>query len=331
MPENHKTDWKQFENFIGKIEEMLAEKGATVKTNDSIKDRYGNPRQVDASVRVKTGTTELLIIFECRKRKKMSDVTWVEQVVTKRDNLRANLAVIVSSKPISSTAKVMAKDKGIQTRDLTPIADINSLFMFPTAMESIIINGPTISLDVHFAPGTPRESCIQVLKAFEDGENVDMVFPGGVTKNLRQAIDESSKYAESPFIPPGSMSAETYVPFLTPNACAVFRAGQFVAPVLQARLVCLYKKEVVPSDNFTGHYLADDGNVDHYVARSTSEIEGRSCTFTTVSKRGSNAFTVHIPPTFGNEDVRRAMAPHGGAKLEVFIGPDGMPHMRNVP
>ena len=121
LPPNRKSNilrWKQFEELVALIERLLTGVNATIIADDYIIDRYGNKRQVDVSVMIDTGTTKLLIIFECRNRGKVEDVTWIEQVYTKKDNLRADRAVVVSNKPLSVTAQQMARDKGIDIRAL---------------------------------------------------------------------------------------------------------------------------------------------------------------------------------------------------------------------
>ena len=67
--------WKQFEDLVALIERLLIGVQSKVVANDRTTDRYGNKRQVDVSVRIDIGMSQLLIIFECRKRDNVSDVT----------------------------------------------------------------------------------------------------------------------------------------------------------------------------------------------------------------------------------------------------------------
>lgn len=115
------AEWKKFENFVGEIERIVAPQGARVKINDQIHDRFGNPkpRQVDASVRIpRRDGTEELTILECRKRKKINDVTWIEQIFGKRDSLAAARAIVVTNRPISQPAQVVAREHSIELRVL---------------------------------------------------------------------------------------------------------------------------------------------------------------------------------------------------------------------
>jgi hypothetical protein len=114
--------WKQFENLVARIERVLAPKGAIVKSNDWLLNHVtGRKRQVDASIRYSIGTTPVLITVECRKRNKGQDDTWIEQLVTKRVNLRASKTIAVSSTPFSPQAIATAAHNLIEIRRIHEI------------------------------------------------------------------------------------------------------------------------------------------------------------------------------------------------------------------
>src|SRR5262245_851526 len=82
--------WKVFELRVMRTERAFAPHGAVVKPNDWIRNLItGKKRQVDASIRCLAGTATLLTTIECRKRKKVQDDTWIEQLATKRQHLGA--------------------------------------------------------------------------------------------------------------------------------------------------------------------------------------------------------------------------------------------------
>lgn len=120
-PRKDRSEWERFETFVYELERLLSERGARVKLNDQVRSRFGNLRQCDATVRIGTGTTELLILIECRNRKKVSDVLWIEQLATKRLDLRAARVVVVTNKPLSSPALQAAAHHDIQTRTLETV------------------------------------------------------------------------------------------------------------------------------------------------------------------------------------------------------------------
>jgi hypothetical protein len=84
------------------IEATLAPSGARVKSPDRIRDKIaGQYREVDASIRYKVGSVDLLITVECRDRSRLEDVTWIEQIATKQAHIGAARTIAVSSKGFS--------------------------------------------------------------------------------------------------------------------------------------------------------------------------------------------------------------------------------------
>lgn len=115
---------REFEALTARIEAALAPAGAKIKSPDRIKDKVtGNYREVDASIRYAIGSCEMLITIECRDRSRIQDVTWIEQLATKRSHVGADRTIAVSSSPFSAAALRAAAAHGISTRLITEIAD----------------------------------------------------------------------------------------------------------------------------------------------------------------------------------------------------------------
>ena len=115
-------EWREFEKLVARIERVLAPKGAVVKSPDSCPDLItGSPRQVDASIRFKVGSVPILITVECRKRDTSEDVTWIEQLATKKDDIGAAKTIAVSSSGFYGPAVEKAKLKGIEVRQIEKI------------------------------------------------------------------------------------------------------------------------------------------------------------------------------------------------------------------
>jgi hypothetical protein len=90
-----------------------------IRSPDQIKDVVtGRMREVDISIRCKIGTFEFLTIIENRNRKNVDDVTWVEQVKTKKEDLRAEKALMVTTSGFTAPAIKKAKHNGIILRVL---------------------------------------------------------------------------------------------------------------------------------------------------------------------------------------------------------------------
>jgi hypothetical protein len=110
------------------IEAALSPEGAIIKSPDKIKDKVtGEFREVDASIRLDVGSTEILVIIECRERSKKQDVIWIEQLATKQKNIGAHKTVAVTSKGLSSQAMKKAAYYEIAVRKLERI-NIDSIF-----------------------------------------------------------------------------------------------------------------------------------------------------------------------------------------------------------
>jgi len=115
------TAAREFERLVARIEASVAPLGATVKSPDRITDyTTGHLREVDASVRYKLGTSEVLIVIECRKRSRKQDIIWIEQLATKSRSIRANKIIAVSETPFSSAAQKSALSHQVELRTLSP-------------------------------------------------------------------------------------------------------------------------------------------------------------------------------------------------------------------
>jgi hypothetical protein len=123
-------EWREFEKLVARIESDAGRQGFVVNSPDKIRCKVtGRLREVDASVRTKVGTSTVLITIECRKRRPKQDVTWIEQLATKKNNIGAARTIAVSSTGFSSEAHILARHHGIELRHLSDvsIAQINQL------------------------------------------------------------------------------------------------------------------------------------------------------------------------------------------------------------
>jgi len=122
---------REFERLVALIEGTLCPQGAVVKSPDFLLDRTtGKRRQVDVSIRMNVGSVPVLVIVECRKRSRAQDVTWIEQLAQKRNDLGAAKAVAVSLGGFSEAAQRKAASHSIETRGLGNIgaSEIRSWF-----------------------------------------------------------------------------------------------------------------------------------------------------------------------------------------------------------
>ncbi len=85
----------------------------------------GSRRECDVTIRREDEPSELLLLLECRDRRRPQDLTWLEQLVSKAEDVAARRVVAVSSSGFSRPAKRYAATKGLELRtvdEVTPEA-----------------------------------------------------------------------------------------------------------------------------------------------------------------------------------------------------------------
>jgi hypothetical protein len=116
--------WRKFEKLVSRIEQALAGEGVTVTSPDFIPCiTTGTPREVDASIRTRVGSAEILITVECRDRVAVQDVTWIEQLATKKKNIGAAKTIAVAASGFSVEATRIARENAIDLRVLDEITE----------------------------------------------------------------------------------------------------------------------------------------------------------------------------------------------------------------
>jgi len=123
-------EWRRFEELVSRIEADAGPLGLIVVSPDRIRSKItGRFREVDASIRAKVGTAEVLVTIECRRRGHKQDVTWIEQLATKKQAIGASRTIAVSSSGFSPEAVAVAQHHGIDLRELSEVsaAEINQM------------------------------------------------------------------------------------------------------------------------------------------------------------------------------------------------------------
>lgn len=149
--------WKIFERLVHFIEQVLAPEGAVVTLDDHIPDvDTGEPRQVDASIRMKLGSGDVLIIVECRDRSRRQDARWIEEIAEKRWSVRADKAIAVSSRGFYDSAKKKARARNIELRTVSEIDEstVRSWFAGGTVLQTQVTFGTSQLLFTPFGDDT---------------------------------------------------------------------------------------------------------------------------------------------------------------------------------
>lgn len=106
--------WRKFEKLVAGIHKTK-EQGAEVVFDDKVVGkRTGEARQIDVSVRFQHGFYEYLMIIECKDYKKRVSVDKVEALRTKREDVGADKAIMVSPHGFQKGAVKAAKAYDIE-------------------------------------------------------------------------------------------------------------------------------------------------------------------------------------------------------------------------
>lgn len=110
---------REAERIVESLERLLSGDLLEIKSPDSLYDHNsGTFREVDVSIKGKIGSHTILVVIECRDRKRVQDVTWIEQLVSKKNGINANKMIALSTSDLSPAAKKLAKKNGIELRFL---------------------------------------------------------------------------------------------------------------------------------------------------------------------------------------------------------------------
>jgi len=110
------------EMLTARIEGALSDSDVKVTSPDHLPDKVsGGTREVDVSLCSTVGSAEVVVIVECRDRGRPADVTWIEQVKSKRDAVGAAKAIAVASGTFSKKALAAASAYGIDARTLAQV------------------------------------------------------------------------------------------------------------------------------------------------------------------------------------------------------------------
>jgi hypothetical protein len=159
------ANWKEFQDLVARIERLAAPLGAKVKSPDRIRDKVtGQLRDVDASIRYRVGTTEILIAIEARHRNGVQDVTWIEQLAGRRDSIGAHATIAVSSTSFSEPARKLAEARGIALRNVRETTDdeITRWFVPVQRIKPAVI---FVAWEPHFYGCDPTREDVDLLAA----------------------------------------------------------------------------------------------------------------------------------------------------------------------
>jgi hypothetical protein len=181
-------EWRQFEQLIARIERDADELDVVIRSPDRIRCAItGRLREVDASIRTPGGA---LVTLECRKRRSRADVTWIEQLATKRHSLGADRTIAVSAAGFSANAQAIAREHAIELKRVDELApdQLNPLL----GLDLVLFWHPRVEIrSVEFRSARPGRWSMPKL-----GE-VDLLLPAGtdVSAPIFLNVDEGHRWS----------------------------------------------------------------------------------------------------------------------------------------
>jgi len=161
-------EWRLFEELVTRLERAAAPRHAVVKSPDRIRDaQTGVLREVDASIRFRAGSDDVLITVECRKRKRKADDPWIEQLATKRQKLGAARSIAVSSSGFSKSAQATAALNAIELRTFAEVqkSSLDDWFLPPSSVNVFRqiedIECKVLTTDGHTRDVDPMHPCLK--------------------------------------------------------------------------------------------------------------------------------------------------------------------------
>lgn len=120
-----KSDGKRLENLVAFVEQALLPAGFKVATNDRVYNDDGvQIAEFDVHAIGKIGTTEFRWLIECRDRPATgpAPVSWIEQLVGRRERFKFNKVTAVSTTGFGIGAADFATAQGIELREVASLS-----------------------------------------------------------------------------------------------------------------------------------------------------------------------------------------------------------------
>lgn len=118
-----RPDGKELEALVSFVERTAIDSGFSVEVNDKVYIDGIQVAELDVLISGKVGTTDLKWLIECRDRPSAgpAPVSWIEQLVGRRDRLNLSHVIAVSTTGFGQEAVRFARERGISLRQVNSI------------------------------------------------------------------------------------------------------------------------------------------------------------------------------------------------------------------
>jgi hypothetical protein len=145
-------DWKRFEKLVARIHIALC-RDAEVKWSEKLIDTSGTERQIDVTIRTRTGPHQMLGIVQCKYEKRPVSITEVEAFVSVKTDLNAATAIMVARNGFQSGAEAKAKLHDIRLWTLDEAEKIT----WREELRTFRLHYPMFS-EIQFVPPIPSDA-----------------------------------------------------------------------------------------------------------------------------------------------------------------------------
>jgi len=112
---------RDLEILVANIEMILGGRASRVESPAFLQGELsGSVREVDVFAEAYVGSSPVSVILEARDHSRRQGTAWVEQVASKRADVRADVAVAVSRSGFTAGAIALAEAVGVQLRTVQP-------------------------------------------------------------------------------------------------------------------------------------------------------------------------------------------------------------------
>ena len=156
-----KSDGKRLENLVAFVEKTLLPAGFKVTTNDRVFNDEGvQIAEFDVHARGRVGTTEFDWLIECRDRPASgpAPVSWIEQLVGRRERFKFNKVTAVSTTGFAATAAEFATAQRIELREVNSLsAEAFADWLHLRYITQHVRHTTLLSASLLLDPATPKE------------------------------------------------------------------------------------------------------------------------------------------------------------------------------
>lgn len=286
---------REFEKLIQRIERAINPKETKVESPGYLKDiDTDKDREVDVLISYLDMPHPFLIAVECRDRQGNEDVTWIEQLIEKRNSVTVDKVIAVSSKGFSLGAIKKAKSHNIQTLNLSKLPpDVEQVILskvmkiqhLNVEAEKILIllNDQHADLLKRLRVEMKGKGLNEVMLYKNDKSlwgTVGQLISRQVPKDVYDALEEGQKATKG-----------LVLNFTNPQDCLFVKVGKKYARIdkIKALVNCYWVQQEAVFDTT---YLSDASNSAHVLAKhaeATFSYRNKKVTFS-LTKRGDLTF-----------------------------------------